>query len=45
MLVIEFRYNIHATQNYPKIPMIHTHLDTMDKRENLPMVELPSGPT
>ena len=35
----------HPTQNFPKIPMIHAHLDAMDTNENLPMVELPSTPT
>ena len=35
----------HETQNCHKIPMIHTHLDAMDTTENIPLVELPSGPT
>ena len=34
----------HLTQNFPDIPIIHTHLDAMDTTKNLPMVELPSGP-
>ena len=34
----------HATQNCPEIPMILAHLDAMDTTENIPVVELPSGP-
>ena len=34
----------HATQKFPEIPIICMHLDAMDTIENLPMVELPSGP-
>ena len=34
----------HPIQSYPEIPIIHMHLDIMDTTENIPVVELPSGP-
>ena len=34
----------HPTQNCPKIPVIHVHLDAMDTNENILVVELPTAP-
>ena len=34
----------HPTQNFPKIPVICAHMDSMDTNENIPVVELPTAP-